>query len=164
MQKATSIRKPIVLDGRLRADIDQNDMPFALYWLVERSTNDKECNMGIKEVETSAEFRMMKPWDGLTNIVSHAVKDLPQISVMYNHRPVKKNDRLIVFDDGYLKKMSDKYAAERLEEKADYEKKKEERTIKLRAKQKQKAHRVRARSPTKISESWIKETGHICWS
>lgn len=123
MQKATGIRKPIVLDGRLRADIDQNDRPFALYWLVERSTNDKECNMCIKEVETSAEFRMMKPWDGLTNIVSHAVKDLPQISVMYNYRPVKKNERLVVYDDGHLKKMSEKYAAERLKEKADNDKK-----------------------------------------
>ena len=34
MQKATSHRKPIVLDGRRRADIDQHDRPFALYWLV----------------------------------------------------------------------------------------------------------------------------------
>ena len=126
-QNHNMLNKPLMLDGRTRAnpDPEQGYSAFSLFFAVERTDEKAKVNLlkGQMVPQVTIDFQ---PLEGSMKATPKAIKHdglsptvIPPIPVLYNPKKVLARVRLWTFNDGDLKVMREK----ELEEKVNRDKK-----------------------------------------
>ena len=101
-------QKSFVIDGRLRASPPSADTAvpgrsFSLFWVIERLTDEKECNMTSQVTSANLNFTVTLPQQAVASSIEVAPAEMPQIQIMYNPQDLKKHTRLVALDEKNLK-------------------------------------------------------------
>ena len=103
----SSERRPMILDGRIRA----NPMPdakssFALYWMVPATEDAKSINMTRSYVKTKCEVKMTAEDHGLSWSQHWSETDMPSVPVLLNPKAIDANTQLLAGVDARMQKIS----------------------------------------------------------
>jgi hypothetical protein len=115
--------KSFVADGRLRNQVENTERPFALFWIIPRSKEEKDWTMMQEMTEVSVSYSLKLPQELVAETIEHGADTLPQIPILFNPKDLKKNVPLIAPFDSALKELGDKNTKDMMDKKAAEEKK-----------------------------------------
>ena len=110
--------KRIVLDGRLRSDPSSDSRPMSLFFVMQTSDNEDAANMrqAYSEVKLNASVKFPASNGKRNYEQAFEEHDLPQLPYMYNHKKLKKHEKLLCVPDLEMKKIHAAQVAERVKE------------------------------------------------
>ena len=92
------------MDGRLRGT-SQELLTFALFFAIEQSCQNKDCNLAIAPSALTVSCSLELPNKRSIDKV-YAANELPQIPLMWNPAIIKKGKRLLCLEDKGVSKAS----------------------------------------------------------
>ena len=113
-----SDRRPMVLDGRVRAAPgDDSKSKFALFWVVQRASASEKAEMKLVNMElvytkltVDASFQI---GDETVEVKKDGADKSPCIPILVNPKAIKKHTRLLAKEDADLKKLTEQDAIQK---------------------------------------------------
>jgi len=100
-------KKHMALDGVRRAIPNHDTRPFGVFWLVQRSKDEKEVNMFIGYANVKMDVSIDLPGSKRNIKAAYGEDKLPQIPVLSNTHKLTKHTRLVCGEDLELMKVNE---------------------------------------------------------
>ena len=113
-------KRPFVMDGRARA-APHSKSSCALFWMVERTDENKKVNLVAKQAQTSIKTTVVIGDKTYEQACGHS--QMPGIPVLVNEKKISKHTRLFAKTDSEVQQLCDKQMAADLKRKSAEEKK-----------------------------------------